>query len=290
MNKFVLYGVALCLSLGLGACSSDDKDEPAVPMPVPVEQNGVEFVPYLAEPTRATDTRFESGDAISVWAVKSVNGNAGTLKSGSGNYANNVRFNYNGSRFVAATSAIEKSDAEKLNYFAVYPYASTNSSRFTFRVKNDQTSRTNYTLSDLCLAKTSVMASKTVELSFSHAMAQIIIDVDASLGNVTSIELPRVAISAIVDLNNWTIDSTSASVGSVKMSPNGTRSYRAIIPIQKVAKDYEFAIVHTASGDYKWNIEQATEFRSGCSYSYTLKATSSGAVNFGGVIAPWQTN
>jgi len=289
MKKLLLYGITTCTAL-FAACSSDEKDQPAMPAPTPAEQNGVEFIPYLSELSRATDTRFESGDAISVWAVKAVNGAAGSLKNGSGNYANNVRFNYNGTRFVAHSTPIEKADAEKLNYFAVYPYATTNSSRFTFRVKNDQTSRANYTLSDLCLARTSVMASKTVELSFSHALAQLIIDVDASLGNVTGVELPNIATSAIIDINNWSIDSTSGTVGSVKMSPNGTRSYRAVIPIQKIYKDYELAIVHTTSGDYKWAIEQTTEFRSGCSYSYTLKATSSGTVSFGGTITPWETN
>lgn len=286
MNKKLrIYGMSMCALLCFASCSSDEKDQPS-PSP---DQKGVEFIPNLSEPVRATDTRFESGDAISVWAVKAVNGSAGTLKS-SGNYADNVRFDYNGSRFVAHSSKIEKSDADLLNYFAVYPYASSNSNRFSFRVMTDQTSRTNYTLSDLCAAITGVLESSTVELSFFHVLSQIVIDVDSSFGNVTGIDLNGMCISAVVDLNEQMIYGSSTYKGTIKMSSNGTRSYRAIIPIQKVSKDYKIATVHTDSGDYDWNIEEAVEFKTGRSYYYQLKVKDSGVINFGGSITPWETN
>ncbi|WP_374046893.1 fimbrillin family protein [uncultured Bacteroides sp.] len=83
-----------------------------------MEQND-RFVSFSAEInplSRATDTKFDIKDNIGVFAVKS-NGNdsKGTLQS-SGNYADNVKYTYNGSRFTSS-NGIEHRKMEQNIFF-----------------------------------------------------------------------------------------------------------------------------------------------------------------------------
>ena len=55
---------------------------------------------------RATETTFETGDAIGVYAAVRMSSAPATLKT-SGNYADNKRFVWNGSQFVADGDANE---------------------------------------------------------------------------------------------------------------------------------------------------------------------------------------
>ena len=62
-------------------------------------QSSVSFQAKIGPMSRATDTRFDIGDEISVYAVLAQSGdNKGYLES-SGNYADNIRYTYNGTKF-----------------------------------------------------------------------------------------------------------------------------------------------------------------------------------------------
>ena len=101
-------------------------------------EESVNFMPSFGQGgTRATETAFERGDEISVFAVDP---NTGTALKTSGNYADNERYTYDGSIFTAAGAGISISNANTagLAYYAVYPYSASTSNRMTFSVNKDQ--------------------------------------------------------------------------------------------------------------------------------------------------------
>ena len=69
---------------------------------------------------RATETTFETGDAIGVYAAVRMSSAPATLKT-SGNYADNKRFVWNGSQFVADGDANEIAAGHETDYYAYYP-------------------------------------------------------------------------------------------------------------------------------------------------------------------------
>lgn len=294
MKNLDLLAFSTAIMLAMSACSSDSKDEPTPPV-VPQQpteaDNGVTFTSTLSDLARATDTSFESGDAISVWAVEpasSTTTTPGTLRS-SGNYANNVPFSFDGTHFRPANSKIEKDADKRLNYYAVYPYSSSNGPSFTFTANTDQTSRASYTKSDLCCAATGITSSQVPSLDFAHSMAQLIINCGSSLGNVTSIELQNVYNRASVNLNSWTISYTGTKT-KIKMCSNGTRSFKAIIAPQTLMQGTLTAVLTTTSGEVTWKVENNITLGSGKCYIANLELDDDGGeVSFTGSITPWQT-
>lgn len=271
----------------LTACSSSSSDEP-----IPEEkEKSVEFLASLASPaSRISDTKFETGDAISVWAMQSKDGNPQDLDIYNC-FASNRRYVYGDTRFKADTP-IEKKDDDRLNYYAAYPYSSSYTAAFTFKVNEDQTTKNGYDTSDLCVAKTGALTSSTVDLTFCHAMSQVVIDISPEMGTVTGITLQNVFIRATIDLNAWTINSTDTGIrGSVKMNQTGMRSFRAIIAPCQLPKGTRFAVINTTNGTYTYDLEVDTKFENGCSTLYQLSpaADEESAVSIGGIIAPWTT-
>jgi len=295
MKKSLMMSLtATMVAVGLAACSSGGKDEPEMPEPTPEPETPegyeqVDFVSTIDPQSRATDTGFDPGDQISVWAVKS-NGSTPAALLASGNYATNLKYTYNSNNiFVANSESIKKDAATNLNYYAVYPYSSSNRPSFTFSIKTDQSSYENYTASDLCVAFTDPTAATTVRLPFVHALVKIVIDIDSSISDVTGVELTAFT-QTLVDLNKREVESFG-NTSMIKMCTNGQRSYRAIIPIMTIPKGELAAIVHTRSGDLEWRIEDSYEFRSGMLYSFTLSRTSEGGqVGFTATISPWETD
>ena len=100
---------------------------------------------------RATETTFETGDAIGVYAAVRMSSAPATLKT-SGNYADNKRFVWNGSQFVADGDANEIAAGYETDYYAYYPYREDmgNPLDYDFSIQGDQ--REGITLSDFMYA------------------------------------------------------------------------------------------------------------------------------------------
>lgn len=277
---------AAILFLVLCSCSSSD-NEPKQEEPNNVTGKGIEFVASLQSPARATETSFENGDAISVFAVESTNGNPGYLAS-SGNYATNVRYTFNGSRFTSSTP-IEKPSDDQMTYFAVYPYSSAAKNIFTFNVNSNQRTKTNYTQSDLCTAVSASVSTGTVDLPFRHRLSMLHITLDASVGaSAASIELQNVMTKASVNLNTGSV-TTSGATSSIAMMPLGNNEYQAILPPQTITKGTLLANLTIAGELFTWNIEESATFAAGRAYSYTLTLNNGKIeVVFNGSISPWE--
>ena len=117
---------------------------------------------------RATETTFETGDAIGVYAAVRMSSAPATLKT-SGNYADNKRFVWNGSQFVADGDANEIAAGYETDYYAYYPYREDmgNPLDYDFSIQGDQ--REGITLSDfMYAANRSGTTDKVITLAFSH--------------------------------------------------------------------------------------------------------------------------
>ena len=292
MRKFNLFLgiIAYCGIIALNSCAKAEIDENDPDNENPDIEQKDNFVSFSAEinaPSRATDTKFDIQDNIGVFAVKSNgNDNKGIILS-SGNYADNVKYTYNGSRFTSSNGIEIDEDGTKYYYHAVYPYTADASDNFMFSIKQDQTGK-NYTLSDLCTAHTSATSSKLVDLKFRHRLSKLIVNLEG--GNWPSgdytLKLNSVYTNASVDLNamNFTYGNKK---GEVIMAANGNMSYKAVLPPQILAEN-NFATLSIGSKNYPVTLSNSLNMKSGMQYEISLTYNNDAVtVEFTGDIYPW---
>lgn len=251
-------------------------------------QSSVSFQAKIGPMSRATDTRFDIGDEISVYAVLAQSGdNKGYLES-SGNYADNIRYTYNGTKFTS-TEGIVPQSGEKYFYHAVYPYSIIASDFFLFSVKEDQRG-VNYTKSDLCTAHTAATSATSVQLNFGHRLSKIIVNLEGSNwpsgDQVLTLQSPK--INAFVDLNEMTFEA-APSTGKVICAENGLNSFKVILPPQIISKS-NFAVLTIGGRDYPVNLSNDVLLQSGIQKELTLTFddANNSVVEFGGTIGPWE--
>ncbi len=217
-KSYLIPGLIAALFLNV-SCVEDVEEQ------VPSERC-ISFTPEFEGATRATDTYFETGDEISVYALK------GTTLESSGNYADNVRYSYVNYKFIPTGKGIEL-DEGGLNFVAFYPYNPDYSDNFSYTVAADQSTHEAYTGSDFMFAVGSTVAETSVALKFRHSCSKIVIDIsDADLPSGDCyIELSDVATKATYDINNLTYQ-TADQRGYIKMCPDGSNRFKAIIAPQ----------------------------------------------------------
>ena len=302
--KRISYWAMLCGLFLTAACSGGGDDPTPKPEPTPTPPDTthtnpdkvltVEFLPYLSAPTRATDTQFENGDRIGVWAVESTGADyRGIIGEPHNNYANNVMYVYNGNRFTPYNAGIEVQEGKKFYYTAVYPYQQSAARTFDFDVRADQRPAGAYTASDLCTASTEATGESLVNLRFSHRLVKIVINLTGDGWNSSDItvRLKNVQTRASVDLNKLDFTATGNRT-DIYCAENGTHSFKVILPPQTIAQSEKLAVVTMNGVDYTIDTQSAQEYRSGKSYEYNfnLDSPSSEVVIFTGDINPWNVD
>lgn len=279
---------ALMCSLAVIAC---DKEMQNNQDPMPKDQ-GISFIGQIGASSRATDTGFEKGDAISVFAIKKTTSNpSGTLQTK--NYADNAKFVYENGLFVAADvpSVIEQpTDGTPLFYKAVYPYSSNVGNSFSFAVKTDQSTGINYTASDLMVAETVATTELKPELIFNHRLSNILLEVkyEEKPAGTEELYFNNVKVNATVNLTNNTFTSTGTTT-NVKASPYGTNLFRVVLPPQSVAKGAGLITLKVGGKTYQYNAHEDLTWRSGMQYSYYATVKKNGTITFTAKINPWRT-
>jgi len=132
---------------------------------------------YLSpEPsTRATDTEFEKGDAIGVFAAARDDESVPAQLHPSGNFADNKKYIFDGEKFVPdGESNSIFITSYPIDYYAYYPYATVdNPLEFTFHVAADQESLTE---SDLMYARNTDGSGKNnIPLTFIHKLSKVVV-------------------------------------------------------------------------------------------------------------------
>ena len=277
----VLLGGMVCSSCGKTEVEDDDSSI--------IPENVVSFEAQLSGLSRATDTKFDSGDQISVFAVVADESGGKGVISDRGNYADNVKYTYDGSKFTSNNGIEIDEDGTEYFYHAVYPYTSSAASRFNFEVASDQQGD-NYTLSDLCTAHSTATSSTLVELNFSHRLSKVIVTLEGNNwpSGDKSLTINQTKVNASVDLNALTFVAGSTNA-DVICADNGTNSFKAILPPQLLSSDSKFATLMIGETSYSVTLSGDIQLKSGVQTEISLTFDDDKAiVEFVGDINPWE--
>ena len=251
----------------------------------------VSFLGNIGPSTRATDSNFEAGDAIGVFAVEKTTGNvSGRLMSS--NYADNVKYVYSNGLFSGATSVIEQpTDKPLMFYKAVYPYSSDLRNEFSFAVGSDQSNSSSYTMSDLMTADTEATTEVTPHLVFSHKLSNIIINLkyEEKPGGSEQMFFNNVLVEAKANIN----ENTFTSFGTTKTviaSWNGNNSFKVILPPQTIAEKVTLITLKVGSKTFTFFPESDFIWKSGMQYTYDVTVSKAGIISFTSSINPWETD
>lgn len=128
--------------------------------------------------TRATDTSFEDGDAVGIYAVRRDGNSPGALRS-NGNVADNRRYIYRSGRLVPATGAdvIYPPAGSAVDFYAYYPYQSApDPLQLDLSASATQNDGSSYRSSDHLLALNEggfTSSSVPVSLTFRHIQGMV---------------------------------------------------------------------------------------------------------------------
>ena len=268
-----------CLLMAVAISCSEIPEEPGIEQ-IPVNPDAVAFYANIQNTTRATDLSFEEGDEISVFATEK-----NVLQTT--NYAQNIRYTYNNSLFVTSDDLSYPDEYTTLSFFAIYPYDSYTTPEFTFEVNTDQSNNGAYTESDLMTASQIAKNQDLGDLTFSHRMAKVVINLSAANlpAGDQSVTFNDVLTQAKADLTVNSFKGTGSRT-SVQACPNGTNSFKVLLPPQTITRGTEFVDILIGNKAYVWEVEADLILASGVEYNYTL-TLNEGGISFTSNINPW---
>ena len=269
-NQIQTYAIFLSvLLIGIG-CSNNEQEEPDFGKDVAQK---VEFVLYGLPQTRATDTQFETGDAIGVFAST----RSDRSLSDKSNYADNAKYVYSSGRFIhtGAGIAAPYESAQSATYYAVYPFIEQTTPQFSFKVRSDQSTYDALTQSDLMLAiATASATATTVPLRFDHMMSRIVVDCgDIYLDPQKDyIEIYDFSQGVKVNIATHQIETvSSSSMTNIQMYNAGNGQLQAIMSPQLLSTARVVGSLHLGTLRRSILINTDIEMRSGFSYHLKLK-------------------
>lgn len=227
---------------------------------------------------KATDTAFENGDAVGVFAGAPIN-------------KQNVKGTVAGSAltFTAPIKWIE-GDNGVVEFLAYYPYTESATTSLAFTVNADQTGN-GYTRSDLMIAKkSSAPTEDPVALEFRHSLSKVVFNIDNQIAGttVTGVSIRNVAAGATIDLREGTVSDLGAATATIKAQAASATQYQAILIPQSATPT---VTVSLSSGErYAFSLENAFAFKAGKKASATLtvsEAAEGGAVTFSFSVLDW---
>lgn len=168
MRKYIYYlSLALAAVFALASCAKEEDKA--------LQQREIKFSASLGTfQVKATDTAFEKGDAVGVYAL-------GTTTF------SNRKLVYDGVNLTAETPVYWSSyqQVNEGNLFrAYYPYQEglENEKDYFFTVQPDQSTHASYTASDLMVGDAYASPSDgTVHLNFVHQMSKVVLTIDNRL-------------------------------------------------------------------------------------------------------------
>jgi|GEM_PF-1028826 len=278
--KKMMLALASCVIVA--SCSNTDESIS------PVEDKGsVSFTASMKSLSRATETEFEEGDRIAVYAMQEDENGSTTLKP-SGNYADNVTYTYTAGKFTNA-KGIACPASFGVRYFAIYPNTAGSEVPVSkFQVKTNQHEAGQYTLSDLCTAVSDITKEKEVDLVFSHRLSHVIINLE---GNVLGTGQPIVSLTNVNTMCdvNFSANSyvASGSKNVIRCTDNGTNSYKAIIVPQTIKMGEPFLSVVLNGKEHVLKAATDIVFASGKQRMFNLTVDNDEIVSYTSNILPW---
>ena len=275
-----LFAGAALLSLVLAGCSSLKEDGGTV------GKDQIKFSASIGSyQVKATDTAFENGDVIGLFADYPVD-------------AQNVPITWNNGSLVPEAPVYWGSSQyvdESVAFYAYYPYDASNEGYIEkFTVQEDQTTHEAYTASDLMVARTlAAPAEGTVNLNFIHRMTKLVLHVENRLPdeNVAAITVGNVYVTARGGFGADDEIHSTGEPGAVKAGKivleDGEVAWQAIIaPYQWVKPAI---LITTESGkEYVYNADYEVYFSpSRCYNAYVVIDETSVSTDFTSNITDW---
>lgn len=225
--------------------------------------------------TRATASAFESGDAVSLYAVEYDGAVQMPLQVG-GNWFNNEKLTFNGSAWVGARSLYWATGA--CDFYAFYPYQASIGSmeKYPFSVAVNQNSAKTaealggYEASDLmyAYAENVSRSAGSVNLSFHHMMSKLVVRVVK--GAQFEGDIPNDIVAHVY--NTETDCTVNWLTGSVEKNPFGAKNtitmkkisnerFEAVLVPQNIEK--RTPLIELTMGGIAYLLEYSLSFRPG---------------------------
>lgn len=237
--------------------------------------------------TRATASAFESGDAVSLYAVARVGGEQMPLQIG-GNWVNNECLSFDGSTWTPARAIYWPEGA--CDFYAFYPYQPYIGSmeKYPFSIAVDQnTARTasalgGYEASDLlyACAENVSRSDGPVDLAFHHMMSKLVVQV--ALGPNFEGDIPNDIVAHVYNtVNDCTVDWTKGSVeknafgskNTITMKKLSNSLFEAVLVPQNIEK--RTPLIELTMGGIAYLLEYSLSFRPGYVHTVTLTLNTS---------------
>ena len=270
MKKLLI--LSAITALVISSCSKGDEEF----TPEPNEMSFVAEYPT----TRATASAFEVGDAMGIY-VSQYNGEVAAPLQVSGNYANNVKSTFDGSKWVNS-SAIYWADG-KFDVYAYYPYNKPASvDEYKFSVALDQSTPetaetlSGYEASDFLWAKaTGVSQMDAVPLTFKHGLSKVVInlvkgeDYEGDIPTEAVVRIHNTIPAAIIDLATGIVTKNGyESAKSITTKKVSDGVYTAIVVPQRL--ENKLPLIEVLSHGVSYLVESKFVFRSGTQHTINL--------------------
>ncbi len=252
-----LIPILLGATLALSSCENTADDYQTI------KDNEISFTSdILSRMTRVSGDSFESSDEISVFAIE-----------GSSIYADNVKYSYDGSKFISTSPISYDSEDQALAFAGIYPYdAEYAGSTVQFAASTSQSDDAAYAKSDLLISHVSETTNPMPELVFDHKMSLIDVNIttDIDLSSIGSHIYAKTAVE--YDVVNNSIE----AVGNVeKIYPNSSwiTDYEAIVAPQVIKAGEAFIVVEINDVEYEWVLSSDVKLESGYIYECNVNVS-----------------
>ncbi len=271
MRKFCLALAAFFLVL---AC---DKTQPApepqpTPDPTPAVQEQIPIRISLSSFTKATDSAYESGDAVGLYVV-----NEGASLAASGNQADNVAFTFDGSQWKSATTLYWKDNTTKASFYCYYPHSGSPADikALPFSVKQNQSAQSDYKASELLWGckKDVAPTSNAVEISTNHRMSNLLVYILPGNGYTAEslaqeeikVRINNLKPAATLNLESGVVTATG-NAADITPYKEGDH-FRALIPPQSLQNQ---TLISITVGSYSFSFKENITLKSNTQHKVNL--------------------
>lgn len=292
MKKYIALAT---LAFVIAGCENSDN--------IPIVEDGVMQIEVLhPSATRATETSFENGDVIGLYATEYSGDFAAPLQI-SGNWANNVATTFDGASWTPAKKIFWSEN--KMDVYGYYPYMTpTSIDEHLWSVQLDQSTPetadalSGYEASDFLWAKAEGVSKEdvNVQLQFKHKCTKMVIKLvkgeafTDEFPNDTEVYLHSTVPTATI---NFTTGNISKDIygerQKIKARQVSIDTYEVILIPQSITENMPF--IEVTMGGISYLTEDMFSYLPGVQYNVAITLNSSPEqieVEIGGSVDNWE--